>query len=115
MGCSSADTDTPRTGAAREQDEAVANGSAGAGSAGAHGATGADDAGSGGDGGTAAANGKIQDPPRQEDESQEVFALSNTEDNDSIQGLVRSGGYLWIGNFRLPPAQPGEDESEVRK
>ncbi|CAM9433042.1 unnamed protein product [Scytosiphon promiscuus] len=43
----------------------------------------------------------------------ELFALSNTDDNDSLQGLVCSGGSLWIGKFGLPPTPPGQDESEV--
>lgn len=82
-----------------EKDDTAANGSAGK-------STGS---------GTAAANGKPRQPPTppRNDQHRELFALSNTENNDSIQGLVRSGGCLWIGTFRLPPAQPGEDESEV--
>ena len=107
----SADTGASRTGAGNGQDEAAANGGADA-----NGSTGNDSDGSG-VGGASAANGKLQHPPRQgqEEQNQQVFALSNTEDNDSIQGLVRSGCYLWIGRFCLPPAQPGEDEAEVRK
>ncbi|CAM9301654.1 unnamed protein product, partial [Ectocarpus sp. 6 AP-2014] len=41
------------------------------------------------------------------------FALSNTEDNESLQGLVRSRGSLWIGKFGLPSPPAGEDESEL--
>lgn len=106
LGCSVM-TDTSRTGADSEQDEAAANGSTEANGRARN------DAGGGGGGGAAAANGELHHPRRPEEQNQEVFALSNTEDNDSIQGLVRSGGYSWIGRFRLPPAQPGEDESEV--
>lgn len=66
-----------------------------------------------GGGGAAAANGKRKQQPRQARE--EVFALSNTEDNESLQGLVRSRGSLWIGKFGLPSPPTGEDESEVRE
>ncbi|CAM9243156.1 unnamed protein product [Ectocarpus sp. 4 AP-2014] len=66
----------------------------------------------GGGGAAAAANGKRkQQRPHQARE--EVFALSNTEDNESLQGLVRSRGSLWIGKFGLPSPPAGEDESEV--
>lgn len=68
----------------------------------------------GGGGAAAAANGKRkQQRPHQARE--EVFALSNTEDNESLQGLVRSRGSLWIGKFGLPSPPAGEDESEVRE
>eukprot|EP00903_Cladosiphon_okamuranus_P012861 g12014.t1 len=105
-----AGSDPPRTSVDGEQDqeEAAANGNTDADSS----STG-NGSGNGGAAAGAAANGKHQYPPRLEEKTQELFALSNTEDNDSIQGLVRSGGYLWIGRFRLPPAQPGEDESEM--
>ncbi|CAN0023129.1 unnamed protein product, partial [Ectocarpus sp. 8 AP-2014] len=67
---------------------------------------------SGGGGGAATANGKRkQQRPHQARE--EVFALSNTEDNESLQGLVRSRGSLWIGKFGLPSPPAGEDESEL--
>lgn len=110
LGCS-AGSDTPPTDVdgKQDQDDTAANGDADT-----NGSTG-NDADKGGAAAEAAANGKLQYPPRPEEQNKELFALSNTEDNDSIQGLVRSGGYVWIGRFRLPPAQPGEDESEVGK
>ena len=46
--------------------------------------------------------------------AQECLALGNTENNESIQGLVRSAGCLWLGVFGLPPVPSGEDE-EVRR
>ncbi|CAB1096781.1 unnamed protein product [Ectocarpus sp. CCAP 1310/34] len=66
----------------------------------------------GGGGAAAAANGKRkQQRPHQARE--DLFALSNTEDNESLQGLVRSRGSLWIGKFGLPPTPAGEDESKL--
>lgn len=113
LGCSGT---PPRTAVTdSEQSEAAANGD----SADANGSTG--NAGGGGSGGgTAEANSNPQQQQQQQPRQgkhvpEELFALSNTEDNESIQGLVRSGGCLWIGRFRLPPARPGEDKSEVRK
>lgn len=103
--------------AGREEDGvegAVANGSAGGGSDGT-----VENGISGGGSGSTVANGALKkqtQPRRQQDDGQrEFFALSNTKDNYSLQGLVRSGGYLWIGKFGLPPAPPGEDEAGVRK
>lgn len=69
--------------------------------------------------GVVAANGSNEKEPSQQQQQQgksreELFALSNTDDNDSLQGLVRSGGCVWIGKFGLPPMPPGKDESEVR-
>lgn len=63
---------------------------------------------------SAAANGKKKYRPQQ-GRGQELFALSNTDDNYSVQGLVCSGGCLRIGKFGLPPPPPAKDESEVRK
>lgn len=53
--------------------------------------------------------------PHQEvqDEQQQCFALCNRDDNESVQGLVRSGGCLWLGTFTLPPIPQGEDEDQV--
>ncbi|CAM9627463.1 unnamed protein product [Ectocarpus sp. 12 AP-2014] len=68
--------------------------------------------GGGGGGGAAAANGKRKQQ-RPHLAREEVFALSNTEDNESLQGLVRSRGSLWIGKFGLPSPPAGEDESEL--
>lgn len=40
----------------------------------------------------------------------QFLALGNTEDNDSVQGLVRSDGCTWLGTFSLPPAPEGQEE-----
>eukprot|EP00752_Nemacystus_decipiens_P007799 g6965.t1 len=115
LGCSvDIDASPSSTGADPEQDEAAENGTAEANGSAGNDSSGGDGSGGGG-AGAAAANGKPKEPPRQrpEEQNKEIFALSNTEDNDSIQGLVRSGGCLWIGRFGLPPVQPGEDELEM--
>lgn len=46
---------------------------------------------------------------------EQYFALCNTDDNESVRGLVGSGGCSWLGTFGLPPVPPGEDVEEVRK
>ena len=40
----------------------------------------------------------------------QFLALGNTEDNESVQGLVRSDGCTWLGTFSLPPAPEGQEE-----
>lgn len=44
---------------------------------------------------------------------EECLALSNTDNNESVQGLVRRAGCLWLGVFSLPPVPSGEEEEEV--
>lgn len=52
-------------------------------------------------------------PREGEIRDQECLALSNTDNNESVQGLVRSAGCLWLGVFSLPPVPSGEEEEEV--
>ena len=56
-----------------------------------------------------------QQQQRERQREKQCLALSNTDDNESLQGLVRCGGWLWLGTFGLPSVPPGEVDSEVRK
>lgn len=51
--------------------------------------------------------------PREGEVREECLALSNTDNNESVQGLVQSAGCLWLGVFSLPPVPSGEEEGEV--
>lgn len=67
--------------------------------------------------GNGTGGGKQQQQREQQREQRrdgQCLALSNTADNESLQGLVRSEGWLWLGTFGLPPVPPGQLEEEVR-
>ena len=55
-----------------------------------------------------------RDKQRERQREKQCLVLSNTNDNETLQGLVRSDGWLWLGTFGLPPLPPGEVDPEVR-
>lgn len=59
--------------------------------------------------GTAVGNGSASPKHRQQ---ASCLALYNTDDNVSVQGLVRSGDCLWLGTFGLPQLLGQEEDEE---